>query len=376
MILKMKPYEHVPLSALSSPFTKWMSILRAHEVGHIYFLPHEDIAYRAYQFRDWCVGKKVNIDLLDMHVDLLENDAAFRKRLEKNTQSVVIMSRSFFLSNPDALLFFAVIETVRLKNDLGILILHEGFPSQMAPLKPRIPTTLLEHEEIYPLYTKTAIDGYIDLMAKDWKIPVKQIQIDSIYEVCGGNIWLVTDMLRAIRSNPRLTIYNYATSESFQKKMHIFWNGLPEAHRMYMTYGSNNDTASNGIQKELEAFGFPLAQQPNTKLPLYLTDLIDQEKRQAFSIEPMHITFKGVDISATFSHGQRRILALLSATPNEPVRRDALGVAFWQNEAPEKHSDWALDKIMSRLRTTLINANLPCRIDTVRGTGYVLRYRD
>ncbi len=365
----MKPYDHVPIAYLGSMFSSWKRILSAGEIGHVFFLPREDIAYRAHQLRDWAIKQHIPLTLLDMNADLLEDEGALGQKLASLAQPAVIIARSAFLTNPDAPRLAHIIQHAWFTSSKGILIFHEGFPSQFDPIFARMPTTFHQHTHIFPLYPKDAIDGYIKTLTADWGMTVKQHQKDAIFEVCGGNIWLATDILRTLRTFPHQTILDCLNTESFQKKMRIFWESLPPVHRACLTYGPKNDAASKIAHKELEKFGF-------FKLPGYLETLIEQKKRQAFAIEAARVTFRGDDITTLFSRGERRILALFYATPGEPVGRDALGEAFWQKEAPEKHSDWALDKLMSRLRTKIIKTQLPCSIDTVRGKGYVYRRSD
>ena len=72
------------------------NILTNREVGNVYFLPHEDIHYRAYQFRDWCVDSDFSVELFDLEADLLHDEVNFKESLMKAMKPVILIARSFF----------------------------------------------------------------------------------------------------------------------------------------------------------------------------------------------------------------------------------------------------------------------------------------
>ena len=365
----LKPYEHVPLSSLKSRFDAWKNILTNREVGNVYFLPHEDIHYRAYQFRDWCVDSDFSVELFDLEADLLHDEGKFKESLSSAIKPVILIARTFFFTNPDASRFFSILASARLANSHGVLIIHEGFPSLLAHTLGELPAALHQHEVIYPFYDKETLVGFLTEMAKDWSLQVASESLEEIWQTCGGNIWLATDVLRGLRDNPKTSVRDHLVSELFLKKVNLFWDGIPENHRTVLVHGKSF-LSDEKIVGELGAFGFSLNKDDQ---PLYLEQCITKEKLNTFSINDGHIFYKKEDITREFSNAERRVLLNLSKNEGIPVSRESLGESFWQEQKSEEYTDWALDKIMSRIRVKVKRLHLPVTIVTQRGKGYVYR---
>lgn len=368
-MIALKPYEHVPLSSLKNRFDAWKNILSNKEIGNVYFLPHEDIHYRANQFRDQCEASGFSVALYDLEADLLHDEGKFRESLNSATKPVVLIARSFFFTNPDASRFFSILASARLASAHGVLILHEGFPSILVPILDELPAALHQHEIVYSLYNKETMSEFLKEMARDWSLKVSLESLEEIWEMCGGNIWLATDVLRGLRDDPTSSIKDHIASELYQKKVQLFWEGIPESHRAVLVYGMSFQKDGEAV-KELDAFGFSNAIDTQ---PKYLQDLIKNEKLNTLVIKDGHVYYNKIDISREFSNAERRILLNLSDNEGAPVSRESLGESFWQKEKAEEFSDWALDKIMSRIRVKIERLHLPATIATQRGKGYVYR---
>ncbi|MBI5613486.1 winged helix-turn-helix domain-containing protein [Candidatus Gottesmanbacteria bacterium] len=365
----LKPYEHVPLTSLKNRFDSWKNVLSNSEMGNVYFLPHEDIHYRAYQFRDWCEADRFPVSLFDLEADLLHDEGKFKETLNLATKPVVLIARSFFFTNPDASRFFSILANARLANSHGILIIHEGFPSLLSSTLAALPAALHQHEIIYPFYDKETLVGFLIAMAKDWSLQTKPEVFEEIWQMCGGNIWLATDVLRGLRDDSKTSINEHVSTELFLRKAQLFWEGLPENHRAVLVYGKTS-ADYEGTVNELNAFGFSLTEDSQ---PVYLRRLILNEKLNTFAIKNGHAYYNKVDISREFSNAERRILVNLSTNEGTPVSRESLGESFWQEQKSAEYTDWALDKIMSRIRVKINRLHLPVTIATQRGKGYVYR---
>ncbi len=364
----MKPNSPVPIGYLNPFFERWQSVLAAGEIGNVYFLPH-DITYRTYQFRDWCAAHHFPHTLFNLQADILDDPKVFREALTGTKGSIGIIAQSFFLTNPDARRFLAIIADIRLSQSKGILLYHEGFPSVLFPVLMGVPSSLHQHHIIFPQYPRTALDGFIDGLSKDWSITVSHPERETIAQICSGNFWLATDILRALREKRSLNIRSYAQGETFRKKIQMFWESLPESHRSCLTYPSST-LATDATIDELKKFRII---EQNGTIPEYLSWIIKDEQAHTIVIKESMITYRNQDISHHFSRGERRVLLALSEHEGTPVSRPILGETFWGKETQKEYSDWALDKLMSRLRKKLSQLKLPVTITTLRGKGYVYR---
>lgn len=66
------------------------------------------------------------------------------------------------------------------------------------------------------------------------------------------------------------------------------------------------------------------------------------------------------------------VYQLLNKNKNEVVTRDQIADVMWEEETAEKYSNWAIDKIISRIRKSFRNNNINLKITTIRGKGYML----
>lgn len=364
----MKPYDHLPLTHLEHRFTAWKGIMDRRETCQIFFLPHEDIAYRIHQFADWLKKHQRQFLLIDLVSDMIDDELALKQVVTKSNYPVIIIARQFFHIHPDAYRFYITLEALRLERAIGILMVHEGLPSQLRSI--RVPTSFHQHSHIFPLYTEEAITDYADTLLTDWgSRPLTGAVKREIFATCGGNIWLVTDILRSLRTNPDLTVTACLEADSFQHKAAMFWESLPHPHRTYMAFGSVRDGDSREIERELREFRLT----GETPPPRYLADLITRERGEAFAITESRVRFRGEDLTNVFSRAERRILELLYTHQDSSVSRDRVGQAFWNEGWEEKYSDWALDKVVSRLRKKVQSIGIPLTIITARGKGYGLR---
>lgn len=366
----MKPFGQVPLHSVIFSFKQWLTVLQSTEIGHAYFCP-PDVLYRIFQFRSWCQTQHINVLLINLDAEPLDDVASFRQLLLETHKPIVLIARTFFMTNPDAGKFLSTIAHVRMENSIGVLIGHEGFPSQVRPILKNLATSLDQHHFIFPGYLPDAIDEFLDAKAKDWSITITKQQKIDIKRIAGGNLRLITDIARAIRDTKNIEIKDYVQTDSFTKKVDAFWEWLPEKHKQILIYESNNEAEKTSEWAEMIQAGIFL---PNAPLPEYLQTCITNAKHHSLIIAGDTISYNGTDLKADFSKGERRILITLSKSPNQPVTREALGTAFWKDESNDKYSDWALDKTMSRIREKIKTLTLPITIETLRGKGYVFRY--
>lgn len=66
-----------------------------------------------------------------------------------------------------------------------------------------------------------------------------------------------------------------------------------------------------------------------------------------------------------------RLLVEFLKNPDKVISRDEIALVLWDKEADEKYSDWAIDQVISQLRTKLEKLGLPsAKLQTIRNRGY------
>ena len=89
--------------------------------------------------------------------------------------------------------------------------------------------------------------------------------------------------------------------------------------------------------------------------------------------EKRNIYFEDKNITSYFSISELRILSILINKKGLLVNRDEIARAIWKVHWENKYSDWAIDKLISRIRTGLVKLGLPKDIiKTKKGQGFIL----
>ena len=65
-----------------------------------------------------------------------------------------------------------------------------------------------------------------------------------------------------------------------------------------------------------------------------------------------------------------KLIKLFKSKQNEPVSRDEIAETLWEKGWEDKYSDWAIDKLISRLRKKIVSSRY--RIITIKNMGYQL----
>lgn len=368
-VRNMKKYEHVPLKLLEGTFLSWKELLSAGDLGHIFMPPFGDGVYRLHQFRDWLFKKhQVTLKIIDLEMEMIEEVDLINKLIVETDSHIALITRNYFFS-PDKLAEVNALEMAHLGSQHGLLILHEGFPSLWFENGQKLPTTLLQHRLTLPLYQSEVVLGFIDLMAKEWKMKIDSNIRQQCYEYCGGYLFLVKHVLRQIRQDKDKSFQDCISDESFQWRVKQIWEELPDAHQRVLIEKTRLNTDSSKSE-ELAEFGF--YNQKGELFP-FLSDWIEVMINKSLILTRQKIIFKGIDITNNFSRRERRVLELLVDNKDKCVTRDQLGEIYWQEEWKEKYSDWAIDKVISRLRQKIEQEMMPLQILTLRGRGYVYR---
>lgn len=357
----MQKYTQVPVDYLDSMFRDWINAFDRGEILNVFFMPYGDILFRAMQFGDWYNETVVRdeIKVTNLESELAITPESLDQILSDNqgkNKLVLIAKRLFF--SPDGKALSSVIEKYYAKYGSGLVILHEGFSSEMDHFVAS--PVMDQHRRIWAIYPRDVTLNYIENTTRLWGVEVTADTKVEIAEYCGGIPWLVNDVLRRVEAGKVLF-----EDESFWWKVEKIWSGIPETYRGALLAASHADKSSD--VGELRQFG--LIDDRGEPLP-FLRDWMLRLKEQSISIDAGKILFDGRDLTSAFSSGERRVLATLYQA-TEVVSRDEVGKAFWQDDWNMEYSDWALDQLVSRLRKKCQKYGLPITIQTKRGLGYV-----
>lgn len=178
----------------------------------------------------------------------------------------------------------------------------------------------------------------------------------------------------------------------------IAWSALPEAVKKNSTFPIDDLVDDERIRlacneiwhyltnREREAVRMVVAGKRVMLAPkdyLFTTGIINAKEKSQKLFSPLfaawvrkHTKRSTVSTSTEFTHKEQALFHYLTTHRGELIRRDAIVTAVWpeSTENPDLvPSDWAIDRLISRLRKKIRERNDSVAIITVRGKGYKLR---
>lgn len=98
----------------------------------------------------------------------------------------------------------------------------------------------------------------------------------------------------------------------------------------------------------------------------------EENKQVVFDEQTGAIFVGGRNVEEQFARQEYEILKFFLKNPSRLRSREEVGEAMWGKESYDKYSDWAIDKVMSKIRKKLKEAGAEELVATVRGRGYKL----
>ncbi|OGK15276.1 hypothetical protein A2774_02525 [Candidatus Roizmanbacteria bacterium RIFCSPHIGHO2_01_FULL_39_12c] len=238
---------------------------------------------------------------------------------------------------------------------------------------------LLRSIEFIPTYNAEETHWYLNSLTKEWKIKLRKKTIEEIISNCFGYLWVLREVVRLIKVTKNENVEEIFNAPSVKLRIGTITNMLANEEKLALF-----DLLNQKPNKKYEDINFYLLQTGIVckKGSKYILPLKSMEKLLAktkivnsLSLDKKQsVIFAGKDITSNFSHGELRVLKLLLTKKGSLVSRDEIAQAIWKIHWEDKYSDWAIDKIISRLRTSLTNLNLPKNIiTTLKGRGFILK---
>lgn len=87
-----------------------------------------------------------------------------------------------------------------------------------------------------------------------------------------------------------------------------------------------------------------------------------------------HIMVNELILDAHFSRKEQKVLRALLKSLGQVMSRESLAKVIWPVNTESFFTEWALDRIMARLRSKLVSLGISEElIVTLRGKGYMIR---
>jgi hypothetical protein len=224
----------------------------------------------------------------------------------------------------------------------------------------------------YSLYDEAETIRFIEHMCEKWSITISSTVQKKIARACGGWMWLINHILRTLRDSPHTPLEEIYQSDEMQFKVGDIYRSLIPSDQSYLKETTTHSDKSDASAQASEVYLYKIGILKNNQIS---SDLFDEYiRRQQTSLKltarDNHIFLNEVNIDATFSRKERKILLLLLANLHTVVSRELVGETGW-SQMDEGYTDWALDNLIARLRKKLTSLGLPKDvIQTERNAGY------
>ncbi len=361
----MKKYTAVPQSYLLEQFQKWKNVLDHNGAGHIFFLPHTGLLYRAHQFVDWLSSENYTLPIIDLDLEMLTDPQSFSSLLDKNPTPALIVARKNFLG-VDRSTLSQILQNYYTKNVCSLLIFHEGSPIEMTE-NTALPSVMFQNNLIYSLPDQKTAFEYMDNFARSNNLLITTEQKQEIFDLCGNQPWLTNEIIRLIGLSPGEDLRVLFRTDSVSRRIEYLWDHFCSAHQKALLEHNQTAKERQTSLQELVSFGYL---QPKSYKPIgkWLSDAIKSARNNSIKISNDSLTVNGVELKYDFSPGELRILSIL--WQQKIVSRNEIAERFWLDETDDAYSDWALDQVISRLRKKISLHKLALNIKTKRGLGY------
>ncbi len=324
--------------------------------------------------------KDYHVVCFDVTFHEIEDSADFfgiirnEKRMAKGKKIV------FFLTNAQMLIYdnsYSLLNSMidMQENDQNLQLIFLFSVDIIHPnIAKNIKTSIFSYIVYYPFYNHDDVIGLIDHQAKKWSISVSKEQKADIAKYCGGYFWLVKQALICLKDNPHLRIENILRYEGVRTALEQLYTSLSDSERKSL----QDVIYDRKIEDEMEEHSFHyltkigLIKNNKVTIPLLASYLKNSLPQTKIEIVNNAIYVNSINIDRQFSRKEKQLFRTFILKKNQLITRDELAGSIWTNSSEESYSDWAIDRLVARLRKKIENLGIKEIIKTVRNQGYIL----
>jgi len=227
----------------------------------------------------------------------------------------------------------------------------------------------------YPLYDYADSLKFIDYSLNEWQFQLTNSIKEKIIDQCGGQFWLIRQMVRAFRDDPKITFEQVLDSEPIRFRLEQIYLFLLDSEKKVLQKIMRGEPVEENTEKHsltyLKRMGFIKGNK--ITIPLLEKYIREDLPRPSIELQEKHISINNVNIEENFSKKERRALKLLLENKNNIVTREKIAQALWPVNMQELYTDWALDRFIARIRIKLKKLGVSKElIKTLRNKGYML----
>lgn len=213
------------------------------------------------------------------------------------------------------------------------------------------------------LYTYEDSLQYFKYLEERFQYTYPKNKVEILAKEIGGHYLLFSEVGRIMKANPDFSIEQILSPTTLVNKGLLIFNLLCKTDKETIKEILSNKKISN-VSEYLK----------NTKL-------VTEDGKLGLNYW-YHIKTQICGSSKEASFINNALELILTPTERNAfevfqtnkgiISREMIAQAIWQNEWEDKYSDWAIDQLVHKLRRKIKQTNLPHRIVTKKGEGFIL----
>lgn len=251
-----------------------------------------------------------------------------------------------------------------------IFLFHSKCPSseQFTQFYDPLREAMNENYLFFPIMDRAETDYTLDRFVQFLNLSLKGSYKQLIYELTGGYYPLIQLILKLIKSLQLKvssgTIKSIVNNKVIIRELTNLWSSFDEAQKVEITRAAKGIlTPSKGLTT-LQNLG--LISKENRVEAAWIRSFILERKYKVAD------TSERIPTKSYLKGKEYVVYRGLLAKQGEVVTRGEIAEILWDKDVREKYSDWAIDKVISRIRKKLKQNYSTNSIITLKKQGYVL----
>jgi DNA-binding winged helix-turn-helix (wHTH) protein len=234
----------------------------------------------------------------------------------------------------------------------------------------------------FPIFAEKDNQLAADSLCQKYCYRISPSQKSVAKKIAGGHPSLLKACLRILSSSAHLSAKE--TVDFFLKQWEIktilqdIWNFLELEERNFLVQlALEAETNPKKIPERLlrlRLVSFGKNQKSEFFSPLFKAFVMNQKlDAPAIAIDEQtgEILVNGLPPKEKIGLQEYRLLVEFLKNPDKVISRDDIALVLWDKETDEKYSDWAIDQVISQLRTKLEKLGISsAKLQTIRNRGY------
>lgn len=358
-----------------------LRVIKNRETVSIIFPPKTDRVWRVNQLiQDYKLGFPIaKIDLPPEETEGMDDVEFQLKRqlgtLMKKDIGIFITNAEAFIQNKNYSLLDSIIQLQEKSTNLRFLFCFETDITHPEIAKRFYQTSIYSNIIYYSLYNAKDTLSFIDYLEGKWRFDLKDSCKERITKECGGHFWFVKYAVRALRDNPGMLLDEVCESEQMNFRLEQIVSTFLESERNVLNKLLMGKTISNSLEKHSQQFLTKMGFIKDDEIAVHVLAKYLRENLPKVAIEMNEnkIELNEVNVESHFSRKEKHAFRALFQQKNYIVSRDQIAKALWPTDTEDSYTDWAVDRIIARLRAKLTKLGMPKElIKTFRGRGYML----